>query len=108
MDSFYLIVYEAMDPIYNLPLPSSGAHIYVGKEGKIRSAKFFIEEYAIEYPEIAITAEKAKEIVSSETLVQLSIQLDEDHDNIRDGMRLHLMISNICLRLSKILITVTI
>lgn len=83
LDAFYLVEYEARDRVYDLALPNSGVYLTIRKDGQLLSANFFIEEYTVEYPEILVTAQQAKDILYKETLVQLGIQVDKDFDHAR-------------------------
>lgn len=69
----YMVVFEEKDATLDLFIPNSGVTIEINKQGFIISAVLFQSYYQLVYPDIQISAEEAKEIISQYPLVQLGI-----------------------------------
>lgn len=75
----FLMVFEAMDVKFNLPLPDSGVTLEMNKQGFILSATLNQSYYQLKYPTIEITAEQAMEIYANRILVDMgAMQQDSE------------------------------
>lgn len=67
----FLLIYEAIDVKFNLPLPDSGVTLEMNKQGFILSATLNQSYYQLKYPTIEINEEQAKELYTGRLLVEL-------------------------------------
>lgn len=74
----FLMIFEAMDVKYKLPLPDSGVTLEMNREGFILSATLNQSYYQLKYPEIEITPEQAMAVYSNRTLIELGAMQQED------------------------------
>lgn len=75
----FLLVFEAMDVQYQIPLPDSGVTLEMNRHGFILSATITQSYYQLKYPEVKITAEEALEIYKKRQLIEMgAIQQDEE------------------------------
>lgn len=75
----FLLIYEAIDVQYQIPLPDSGVTLEMNRQGFVLSATINQSYYQLKYPEVKITAEEALEIYKKRQLVEMgAIQQDEE------------------------------
>lgn len=67
----FLMIFEAIDVKYQIPLPDSGVTLEMNRQGFIMSATLNQAYYQLKYPEVTITAEQALEIYSNRKMVEL-------------------------------------
>lgn len=74
----FLMIFEAMDVKYKLPLPDSGVTLEMNRQGFILSATLNQSYYQLKYPEIEVDAEQAFEIYSNRKMVALGAMQQDD------------------------------
>lgn len=76
-DVNYLAVFEEVELRYGLTIPNTGLQLAIRRDGTLSSATFMREPFTIVYPENMISMEEAREILVSEPLLELSIDLED-------------------------------
>ncbi|RIW30425.1 hypothetical protein D3H55_16965 [Bacillus salacetis] len=71
----FMVIYEEHDPELGIPIPHTGCTLCFTREGLLISANIGQDEYELEYPEIAVSSEGAKQILRRADSVQLSLNV---------------------------------
>ncbi|MFA9556819.1 hypothetical protein ACERII_05925 [Evansella sp. AB-rgal1] len=74
----YIIIYEEIDGKLGIPIPHTGCTLYMNQNGDITSAQLGKKEYTLEYPDLQISKEEAKEILRNESIIELAILAEEN------------------------------
>jgi hypothetical protein len=74
-EDHFMVMYEERDPELGLPIPHTGCTLYFTREGILKSANIGQEDYELEYPDISVSSEEAKQIIRKADYVQLSLHV---------------------------------
>ena len=77
-DTNYLAIFEEIEPRFGLPLPNTGLHLSIKRDGTLASAMFMRGSYTVEYPETMISQEEARNMILQEQLMQLTIDTQKE------------------------------
>lgn len=77
-ESGYIVTYEEVDEKLGIMIPHTGCTLYFNHEGYLTAAHIGNKDYTLEYPEIKVTKEEAKQILENTQLLQLAIEVLED------------------------------
>lgn len=73
----FLLIFEAIDVKFDLPLPNSGVTLEMNKQGFILSATLNQAYYQLKYPKIEVTAQQAMDIYANRVLVDMGAMQED-------------------------------
>ncbi|KAB8138204.1 hypothetical protein F9U64_06130 [Gracilibacillus oryzae] len=79
-ENSFMITYEERDPKLDVLIPHTGCTLHFTREGKLTSASVGQTDFTLEYPEIEISKEEAKERLRSTGYLQIAIDLPDQEE----------------------------
>ncbi|MBM7587117.1 hypothetical protein JOC86_003690 [Bacillus pakistanensis] len=74
----YTVIFEERDETLNLSIPHTGCSVSLNQFGDIESATLGQKMYHLSYPDVKINKDQAKQVLKTESLLQLAIDVDKE------------------------------
>ncbi|MGM0846429.1 MAG: hypothetical protein ACQEUT_15750 [Bacillota bacterium] len=76
-DNNYMVTYEERDPKLGVHIPHTGCTLYFTRDGILTSANMGQTDVLLEYPDIMISSEDAKKVLTETNYVQLALHITD-------------------------------
>ncbi|MGD6969072.1 hypothetical protein ACQCVP_21870 [Rossellomorea vietnamensis] len=77
-DNSFMVTYEERDPMMGLQIPHTGFTLFFTRDGIVTSANLGKTEFQLEYPEITLSSEEAKQVLKESNYVQLDLHIPDE------------------------------
>ncbi|MGD7022299.1 hypothetical protein ACQCVK_06895 [Rossellomorea vietnamensis] len=77
-DNSFMVTYEERDPKMGLQIPHTGFTLFFTRDGILTSANTGITDFQLEYPEITLSNEEAKQVLKKSNYVQLDLHIPDE------------------------------